>query len=210
MLLLASCHSDRPFPKIILGPNAVEPIWSTYVGCSDGIEFGPGTLSVARRIVDEYEIWKFDAASGTLINYATKATRISSAPHDTPVDLTTGSTKPLDTSKMKSLTPPGFTPVVLTDRFLFAKRARTHLRRFGFHSEGQAVLIDRPSGKAVWIDEGLDIAILAASDRVIVCRDGQTSVFAQNAGRPSEISKFYAGPPRGRCQRGAEALPYLA
>jgi len=42
------------------------------------------------------------------------------------------------------------------------------------------------------MDEGLEIAVLAASDRVIVCRDGQTSVFAQNAGRPLKISEFYA------------------
>ena len=192
MLLLTSCQSDRPFPKILLGPEKVEPVWSSYIGCSGGIELSQGTLSVARRIVDEYEIWKFDATSGTLLNYATKPSRIGGAPHDTPTDLTAGSTKPLDPSKARSLTPSGFTPVVLTDRFLFAKRTRARLRRLRFYSEGQAVLIDRQSGKAVWMDEGADIAVLAASGRIIVCRDGQTSVFAQNAGRASESSEFYA------------------
>jgi hypothetical protein len=166
-------------------------MWSTYVGCSGGIEFSPGAVTVARRIVDEYEIWKFDAASGTLLNYATKSTRIGRAPNDTPADLTGGSTKPLDASKVGALTPPGFTPVVATDRFLFARRTRTRLQRLKFYSEGQAVLIDRPSGKAVWMDEGLDVAVIAALDRVIVCRDGQTSVFARNAGRPPEASEFY-------------------
>ena len=108
MALLTSCQSDRPFPKIVLGPEIVEPVWSSYIGCSGGIELSQGALSVARRIVDEYEIWKFDATSGTLLNYATKPSRIGGAPHDTPADLTAGSTKPLDPSKVRSLTPSGF------------------------------------------------------------------------------------------------------
>ena len=192
MLFLASCQADRPFPKVVLGANVIEPIWSSHVGCSGGIEFGPGTVSVARRVGNEHEIWRFDAASGTLISYATKSTRIGGVPHDTPADLTAGSTKPLDAWKTQALTPPGFTPVVLTDRFLFAKRTRNLVRRLRFYSEGQVVLIDRSSRQVVWTDEGLDIAVLAASDRVVVCRDKQTSVFAQNAGRPSDISAFYA------------------
>lgn len=192
VLFLASCQSDRPFPKVLLGHNVVEPIWSSSVGCSGGIEFGTGTISVARRIGNEYETWRFDAASGMLIRYAMSPARIGGRPNDTPADLTAGSTKPLDTLRLQPLTPPGFTPVVLTDRFLFAKRARTQLRRFQVYSEGQVVVIDRPGREVVWMDEGVDIAVLATSGLVIVCRDGQTSIFTENAGRPTEVSAFYA------------------
>ena len=192
MLLLASCQSDRPFPKVVPGPGAVEPLWSTFVGCSGGIGITPDSVSVASRSMDEYETGVFDAASGSVIHFSYTPTRISGAPNDTPADLTSGSVKPLHRSRTSSVTPEGFSPVVLTDRFLFAKRTRLLFRPFHFYSEGQVVVLDLQSRNVVWSDEGLDITVLAASGRIVVCSDRRTSVFANNAGRPSEISEFYA------------------
>ena len=192
LLLLASCQSERPFPKVILGPNPIEPLWSSYVGCSGGIEISPGRVSVARRVGGEYESWLFDAASGRVMNYAIRRSRIGSVPNDTPADLTAGALKPLDKAKTAEVTPSGFSPVVLTDRFLFAKRSRTRIEHFRLYSLGQVVVIDLPSRNAVWTDDGIDIAILTTSDGIIVCHDNQTSAFASNAGRPSEVSQFYA------------------
>ena len=191
-LLLVSCHSERPFPKVVLGPDAIQPLWSRYVGCSGGIAISLGRVSVARRVGREYESWLFDATSGRMLNVAVRPSRISSVPIDTLTELTAGTVKSLDRGKTGGVTPPGFSPVVLTDRFLFAKRSRTRFGRFRFYSEGQVVVIDLPSGNAVWTDSGFDIAIVATADRIIVCHDAQTSAFAANAGRPSEISEFYA------------------
>ncbi len=191
MLLLVSCQSDRPFPKVIPGPGAVEPLWST-VGCSGGIVITPERVSVARRSMDEYETWIFDTVSGSVIDVSYKPTRISEAPVDTPADLTSGSAKPLYKSRASSVAPRGFSPVVLTDRFLFAKRTKLLFRPFHFYSEGQVVVLDLQSRNVVWTDEGLDIAVLAADGRIVICSDKRTSVFANNSGRPSEISEFYA------------------
>lgn len=91
VLLLASCQSDRPFPNVVLNPNVVEPLWSSYIGRSGGMQFSPGMLSAPRRVVDEHEIWKFDAASGTLISYTTQPARMGSALYDTPANRTAGS-----------------------------------------------------------------------------------------------------------------------
>ena len=192
MLLLGCCQSDRPFTKVVPGPGAVEPLWSTFVGCSGGIVNTPDRVSVARRSMDEYETWVFDTVSGSVIDVSYKPTRISRAQGDTPADLTSGSVKPRHRSRESSVTPEGFSPVVLTDRFLFAKRTRLLFRPFHFYSEGQVVVLDLQSRNVVWSDEGLDIIVLAANGRIAVCSDRGTSVFANNAGRPSEISEFYA------------------
>lgn len=192
MLLLVSCQSDRPFPKVVPSPGAIEPLWSNHVGCSGGITFSPGRVSVASRMMDEYEIWLFDATSGSVINVSYASTRISGAPGDTSADLTSDSVKPLERSRAAAVTPDGFSPVILTDRFLFAKRTRRRFGNFRIYSNGQVVVVDLPSRNTVWNDEGLDIAVIAASGRIIVCSDRRTSVFANNAGRPPEVSKFYA------------------
>jgi hypothetical protein len=190
-LLLVSCQSDRPFPKVVPGPGAVEPLWST-VGCSGGIVITPEKVSVARRSMDEYETWVLDTASGQVIDVSYTRTRISGAPRDTPTDLTSGTVKPLYRSRTSSVAQGGFNPVVLTDRFLFAKRTKLLFRPFHFYSEGQVVVLDLQSRNIVWTDDGLDIAVLAANGRIVVCSDRRTSVFANNAGRPTEISEFYA------------------
>src|ERR1700736_5745883 len=192
MLLLASCQSDRPFPKVVPGPRAVDPLWSSYVGCTGGILISPGRVSVARRIGDEYETWLFDLTSGSVISVSTRSTPISKATGDTLADLTSGSVKLLDESRARAIAPRGFRPIVLTDKFLFAKRTKLRLEGFRFYSDGQVVVFDLPSGSTVWTGEGRDIAVLAGSGGIIVCHDRQTSVFSNNAGRPSEVSEFYA------------------
>ena len=147
---------------------------------------------MARRIGDEYETWLFDLTSGSVISVSTRSTPISKATGDTLADLTSGSVKLLDESRARAIAPRGFRPIVLTDKFLFAKRTKLRLEGFRFYSDGQVVVFDLPSGSTVWTGEGRDIAVLAGSGGIIVCHDRQTSVFSNNAGRPSEVSEFYA------------------
>ena len=192
MLLLVSCQADRPFPNIVVVPNVVEPLWSSRIGCSGGILISPERVSVARRIVEEYETWTFDAVSGTVLNVSTSSTRISKALRDTPADLTTGLIRPLDKSRAAAVAPRGFNPIVLTDQFLFAKRTRLRFERLHLYSEGQVAVVDLRTKNTVWADEGFAIAVLADFGRIIVCHDGETSVFSDNGGRPAEVSRFYA------------------
>lgn len=192
IILLTSCESDRPFPRVVIGSDAIEPLWSSYVGCTGGIVISPGKVSVARRTMEEYETWLFDAASGSVLNVSYTPTRVSLAPSDTPGDFTSGLVKPLNKSRTAAVTPDGFRPVVLTDRFLFANRTRLSFEPFHFYSQGEVVVVDLHSRKTIWTDEGIDIAVLAGSGRIVVCSDRRTSVFDNNAGRPSEVSEFYA------------------
>lgn len=192
MLLLVSCQSERPFPKVVSGSNAIEPLWSSYVGCSGGISTSPEKVSLSRRIVDEYETWHLEANSGNLIYVSYAPNPISDIPSDTRADFTSDSVKRLERSRIIGVTPAGFEPVILTNRFLFAKRTRLRFAHFHFHSEGQAVVVDLQSKDIVWTDQGIDIAVLAASGRVIVCSDRKASVFGSNAGRPREVAEFYA------------------
>lgn len=193
VLVLTSCRSESPFPKVVLGPNPIEPLWSMPAGCSGGIEITPGRVSVTHRIgPNQYENWMMDADSGRVLQVADQPTWKGHAPNDSPTQLTQGVIKALDASVASTITPRGFSPVVLTERFLFAKRTRTRFARFHLSSEGQIVAVDRTSGDIVWTDEGPDIVVLATPARVFVCDEGQTSAFAPNAGRPAEVSEFYA------------------
>lgn len=194
VVFLVSCQSGRPFPKVVLGPDSIEPLWLSYEGCSGGIVASQGRISLSSRIVDEYETRHFEAGSGKLINVSYGPNRISDIPADTPADLTSGSARRLERSRTIGVSPAGFNPVILTGRFLFAERTRLRFSHFHFHfySEGQVVVVDLPSKNIVWTDQGINIAVLAASGRVVVCSDRKASVFDNNAGRPREVSEFYA------------------
>lgn len=193
VLCLVSCQSERPFPNVVvLGPDAIEPLWSSYAGCSGGILVSPEKVSLSHRIVDEYETWHLEADSGDLINVSYGPSPVSDIRSDTPADLTSGSVRRLERARTSGVTPAGFEPVILTSRSLFAKKTRLRFSHFHFYSEGRVVVVDLQSKDIVWTDHGINIAVLAASGRVIVCNDRRASVFGNNAGRPREVSEFYA------------------
>jgi len=66
------------------------------------------------------EQWTLDVASGNILEFLGGPAKGKGAPEDSNADLTGGKLRTLNRSEVTSITPHGFEPLVLTDRFLFA------------------------------------------------------------------------------------------
>jgi hypothetical protein len=115
--------------------------------------------------------------------------------------------KPLRTSSVKSITPAGYDPVVVTDRFIFAKRTWWGLAYRRIIHHGQVVVVDRSSRSIVWELSGSDLTVQASPANIVVCGYGQIAAFLPQSSRPQDITNFYSAVRHGDVQRVAELFP---
>jgi ankyrin repeat protein len=93
--------------------------------------------------------------------------------------------------------PAGFEPVVVTDRFIFAKRTWLGFAFPSFIHHGQVVVVNRSSRRIVWGLDGVDITVQASPTHVVVCDCKRIAAFLPQASRPQEITDFYSAVRRG-------------
>ena len=168
------------------------PLWSMPYGCERGLHLGWRTVSLLDRegLADNY-FWTLDLANGRVLGHSEENAKPEAFPVDSHVELSAGTLKPVD-SLAKSMTPPGFNPLVLTDKFVFAKKRwlSFEVPRFVRHSE--VVIVERSSRKVVWHFGASDIAVQASLDRVVVCGYQRTFAFLPAESRPQAVTDFYA------------------
>ena len=115
----------------------------------------------------------------------------------------------LNRPEVASITPSGFEPLVLTDRFLFAKRTRLRFSYARFFHDGEAIVIERGIGKITWTQIGINTAILASSAHDFICDQRNAAAFSLSAGRPKEVTGFYSAAVRaGDLVKARELYPF--
>jgi hypothetical protein len=206
-LLLAGCQDQKTPLIAVPKSDQVEPLWSMNVACTNGIRLDGQKVILFPRNGSDYEEWTLDVASGQILEFSESPARGGAAPEDSHSDLTGGKSTMLNRREVASITPSGFEPLVLTDRFFFAKRSRLRLSYPHFLHDGETIVIDRGTGKIVWTQIGINTAIIAASTHVFICDQQKTAAFSISAGRPREVSDFYSAVRAGDLVKARELYP---
>jgi hypothetical protein len=170
----------------------VEPLWSMKVACANGLRLDGQKVILFPRNGNNVEQWTLDVASGHILEFSDGHTKGEGAPQDSHSDLRGGNARTLNRPEVASITPSGFEPLVLTDRFLFAKRSRLRFSYPHFFHDGEAIVIERGTGKIIWSQVGINTAIIASSTHVFICDQQNTAAFSLSAGRPKEVTDFYS------------------
>jgi Ankyrin repeats (3 copies) len=187
------------------------PLWSMPLGCEGGLQFNHNELTVINRLTSrENRRTTFAIADGRVLNQSDNLVEPESLPADTKAEISGDSLKPLRASLVESITPDGFYPVIVTDRFIFAKRSwfSFALPKFALHS--QLLIVDRSSGSVVWHVDGEEIAIQASPAHIVVCSNerkranAKIVAFLPVASRPQEIIDFYSAVDFGDVKKVAE------
>lgn len=168
------------------------PLWSMPFGCEGGLHLNATDVSVIDReyLVDNHQ-WVLDLSSGRVIRHSEKPVTPEHLPTDSKTEISNGGLTPLNLSVAKSLTPPGFDPLVHTEKFVFAKKSWIEFVFPRFVHRSQLIVVDNSSRSVVWHFEAPDIAVQAAPNRVVVCGKGRTAGFLPSQSRPREIIDFY-------------------
>jgi hypothetical protein len=119
------------------------------VACTNGIRLDGQKVVLFPRNGSDHEQWTLDVASGQILEFSENHAKGGAAPEDSHSDLTGGKSRTLNRREVASTTPSGFEPLVLTNRFLFAKRSRLRFSYAHFIYDGVAIVIDRGTGKII-------------------------------------------------------------
>jgi hypothetical protein len=207
-LLLAGCQG--PLPHLVAVPKSdqVEPLWSMNVACTNGIRLDGQKVILFPRNGSDEEQWTLDVASGHILEFSDSPAKGEGAPQDSHSDLTGGKSRTLNRPEVASITPSGFEPLVLTDRFLFAKRSRLRFSYPHFFHDGEAIVIDRGTGKTAWTQVGINTVVFASGTYVFICDRQKTAAFSLSAGRPTEVRNFYSAVRAGDLVKARELYPF--
>jgi hypothetical protein len=177
-------------------------------GCDGGIRLDGAKASVVNRdeLVD-YHRWTLDMSNGRILDHSEKPVDREPLPADTYVEVSGNDLKSLQTSLVKSITPAGFDPVVVTDRFIFAKKTWWGLEYRHFVHRGRVDVVDRSSRSVVWQLDGSDITVQASPTHIVVCGYDRIAAFLPQALRPQEITAFYSSVRHGDVNKVAELFP---
>jgi hypothetical protein len=208
VLFLAGCQGSKPPLMVVPKSDQVEPLWSMNVGCTIGLRLDGAKVIVFLRNGSNDEQWTLDVASGNVLEFLEGPAKGEGAPEDSNSDLTGGKARTLDPSEVTSITPFGFAPLVLTDRFLFAKRNRLRFSYPHFFHDGEAIVIDRGTGKIIWTQKGINTAVIASSAHVFICDRQNTAAFSLSAGRPKEVTDFYSAVRAGDVAKARELYAF--
>lgn len=178
------------------------------VACTNGIRLEGQKVVLFPRNGSDYEQWTLDVASGQIIEFSNSPAKGGGAPEDSHSDLTGGKARTLSHPENAFIMPSGFEPFVFTDRFLFAKRSRLRFSYLHFLRDGVAIVIDRGTGKIVWTQIGINIAIFASGSHVFICDQQKTAAFSISAGRPREVSDFYSAVRAGDLVKARQLYPF--
>lgn len=155
------------------------------------------------------EQWALDAASGRILEFSERPTKGEGAPQDSQSDLTGGKSRTLTRAEVTSITPPGFEALVLTNRFLFARRSQLRLsHHLHFFRDGEVIVVDRGNGKVIWTQMGINIAIIASSTHVFICDQQNIAAYSLSAGRPKEVTDFYSAVKAGDLVKARELYSF--
>jgi rhodanese-related sulfurtransferase len=198
VLFLSGCAPRGQQPEThSFGAMQVQ-LWSMPFGCEGGLRLdGSKLTAIDRHFLTDYHQWTLDMSNGRILDQSDQPVDRTRLPADTHAEISGGSLRPLRASLVRSITPTGFDPVVVTDRFIFAKRTWWSLAFPKFVHHGQVVVIDRPSQSIVWRLDGVDIAVQASPTYVVVCDYERIAAFLPQASRPQEITDFYSAIRRG-------------
>jgi len=188
--------------------DQVEPLWSMNVACTNGLGLDGQKVILLPRQAGNDERWILDVASGHILEFSEGPTRGGGAPQDSHSDLTGGKSRTLNRPEVTSITPSGFEPLVLTDRFLFAKRSRLRFSYPHFFHDGEAIVIDRDTGKIIWTQVGINASIITSSAHVFICDQQKTAAFSLSGGRPREVTDFYSAVRAGDLVKAQELYPF--
>ena len=175
-------------------------------GCEGGIRLDDAKVAVVDREMD-YHRRTLDMSDGRVVDYSEKPVERERLPADARVEISNNNLKPLQPSLVRSITPAGFDPVVVTDRFIFAKRTWWSLAYRSYVHHGEVVVVDRTSRSIVWRLNGSDITVQASPTHVVVCGYGRIATFLPQASRPQEITDFYSAIRQGDVSRVAKLFP---
>jgi hypothetical protein len=178
------------------------------VACTNGIRLDGQRVILLHQNAGHDEQWILDVASGRILEFPVSPAKGEGVPQDSHSDLTGGKSRTLHREEVASITPSGFEPLVLTDRFLFAKRSRLRFPYRHFFHDGEAIVIDRGTGKIVWTQNGFNTAIFASSAHAFICDQQNIAVFGLSAGRPKEVTDFYSAVRAGDLIKAKELYPF--
>jgi hypothetical protein len=168
------------------------PLWSMPFGCEGGLEVNYGRLTVIKReLPKEYDRWILDLSDGRVLDRPEKPVDPERLPADTHVEISGQSLNPLRPSLVRPVTPDGFDPVVVTDKFIFAKKTWLSFAFPKFIPHSQVIVVDRSSRGIVWHLEDEVITVQALPTHIIVCGQKRIAAFLPLASRPQEITDFY-------------------
>ena len=123
-LFLAGCQGPKTPLMVVPKSDQVEPLWSMKVACTNGLRLDGQKVLLFPRNGSNVEQWTLDVVSGDILEFSDGPTKGEGAPQDSHSALSGGKPRTLNRPEVAPVTPSGFEPLVLTDRFLFAKRSR--------------------------------------------------------------------------------------
>ncbi len=178
------------------------------IACTNGLRLDGQKVILLPRHARTDEKWILDVASGHILEFSGGPTKGEGAPQDSHSDLSGGKARTLNRPEVASITPSGFEPLVLTDRFLFARRSRLKFSYPHFFHDGEALVIDRGTGTIIWTQVGINTSIIASSAHVFICDQQNTAAFSLSAGRPKEVTDFYSAVRAGDLVKAQELYPF--
>jgi ankyrin repeat protein len=188
--------------------DQVEPLWSMKVACTNGLRLDGQKVLLFPRNGSNVEQWTLDVVSGDILEFSDGPTKGEGAPQDSHSALSSGKPRTLNRPEVAPITPSGFEPLVLTDRFLFARRSRLRFSYPRFFHDGETIVIDRGTGKIIWTQIGINTAIIASSAHVFICDQQNTAAFGLSSGRPKEVTDFYSAVRAGDLVKAQELYPF--
>src|SRR5262245_21522249 len=110
LVLLAGCQGSKPRMEAVASSDQLEPLWSMKVACDGGLRIAGQKVVLQRRSGGQYERWTLDAATGRVLEFPHGLVKREGTPEDSHSDVEDGTSKPLNRSKVASVTPSGFEP----------------------------------------------------------------------------------------------------
>jgi hypothetical protein len=162
-------------------------------GCEGGLEVNYGNLTVIKRVLPkEYDRWTLDMADGHVLARPEKPVDPERLPADTHVEISGHNLIPLRALLVRPIIPTGFDPVVVTDKFIFAKKTWLSFSFPEFIPHSQVIVVDRSSRSIVWHLDDEAITVQALPANIVVCGRKRIAVLLPLASRPQEITDFYS------------------
>src|SRR5882762_6166346 len=198
VLFLSGCAPDEQQLETPSFGGMQLPLWSMPFGCEGGLRWDDNKLLVTdRHFLPDYHQWTLDMSNGRILDRSDQPIGPKRLPADTNAEISGGSLRPLRAALVRSIMPAGFEPVVVTDRFIFAKRTRLGFAFPSFIHHGQVVVVDRSTRRIVWGLDGVDVTVQASPAHIVVCDCKRIAAFLPQASRPQEITDFYSAIRRG-------------
>jgi hypothetical protein len=202
LLLLVICVCGcapkvRKTPPSEFGGTLI-PLWSMPFGCGGGFHINEQTVQlIDREMLVDNHLWTFDLSTGQVLRHSEQPVPPEALPPDSHVAMTGGIVRPLDPSSAKAIIPSGFNPLVMTDKYVFAKKRWLGLDFPRFVLRSEVIAVDRSSRNILWHFDAPNIVVQANFDRVVVCGNRRVFAFLPLESRPKQIADFYAAIRRG-------------